>query len=354
MTGKSQYFKLGVFVIAAIAIALIGVVILGAGSLFRKEIPVETYFNQSVQGLAVGSPIKFRGIEIGKVTRITIALAEYHTDKHYVLVRSSLYEEMFMRRTEAEIGKEINKQVKNGLRTRLAYQGLTGAAFLEVDYLDPEQYQPLPIDWPPKHIYIPSAPSVITQLSESLTRIMRSLEGFNVQGLATRLELTLDTMIAVMEGADLSDVTDEAQLLLAELRDTNKKVNKLAAALGNESTLNGLTDTVNAAGRLIKNTEKPLADTLVSLNRAAASLNRLSNRLESSPDGLPQTLAQLRVTLKRLDRLVSAPQRDLEEALADLRAASGDLRELTENARRNPSQILFGRPPAPTEYGERP
>jgi ABC-type transporter Mla subunit MlaD len=195
---------------------------------------------------------------------------------------------------------------------------------------------------------------VITQLSESLTRIMRSLEGFNVQGLATRLELTLDTMIAVMEGADLSDVTDEAQLLLAELRDTNKKVNKLAAALGNESTLNGLTDTVNAAGRLIKNTEKPLADTLVSLNRAAASLNRLSNRLESSPDGLPQTLAQLRVTLKRLDRLVSAPQRDLEEALADLRAASGDLRELTENARRNPSQILFGRPPAPTEYGERP
>ena len=354
MTAKAKYFKLGVFVIIAIILAFIGVIVLGAGSLFRKEIPVETYFNQSVQGLDVGSPIKFRGIEIGKVTQITIALAEYHTDMHYVLVKSSLYQEMFMRRTNAQIGEEVNKQVKNGLRVRLAYQGITGAAFLEVDYLDPERYQPLPIDWSPQNIYIPSAPSVITQLSESLTRIMRSLESFNVQGLSTRLERTLDTMVAVMEGADLSDVTDEAQLLLAELRDTNKKINKLAAALGNDSTLEGLSDTVNSAGRLIKNTEKPLADTLASLNRAAASLSRLSQQLESSPNGLPQTLAQLRVTLKRVDRLISAPQRDLEEALADIRAASGDLRELTENARRNPSQILFGKPPAPTGYGERP
>ena len=143
-------------------------------------------------------------------------------------------------------------------------------------------------------------------------------------------------------------------MLLAELRDTNHKINKLAAALGNESTLSDLSDTVAAAGRLIKNNEKPLADTLASLNRAASSLNRLSNKLESSPDGLPQTVAQLRVTLKRLDGMISGPQQELEQALADIRAASGDLRELAENARRNPSQILFGKPPAPSEYGEQP
>ena len=78
-----------------------------------------------------------------------------------------------------------------GLRARLASQGLTGASFLEIDYLDPKANPILPIDWKPTYPYLPSAPSIITRLSDAMTSIMNSLQDINLQGLMTRLETTL-------------------------------------------------------------------------------------------------------------------------------------------------------------------
>ena len=67
MSAQANYYKIGLFVVIAIVLTIGFVVVLGAGSLFQKTIIVETYINGSVQGLTVGSPVKFRGVPIGKV-----------------------------------------------------------------------------------------------------------------------------------------------------------------------------------------------------------------------------------------------------------------------------------------------
>ena len=84
---KFSYFKIGIFVISAVVIGIIGVVVLGVGTIFQKKSIVETYIDESVQGLDVGSPLKFRGVPVGRVEQISLTSAEYATRREYVVVR---------------------------------------------------------------------------------------------------------------------------------------------------------------------------------------------------------------------------------------------------------------------------
>ena len=51
MSLKANYFKLGLFVIGAVVAAAALIIIIGSGRAFQTKIPIETYFNESVQGL---------------------------------------------------------------------------------------------------------------------------------------------------------------------------------------------------------------------------------------------------------------------------------------------------------------
>ena len=67
MSAETKFFKLGAFVLAGVAVAVGAVVVLGAGSLMRKKVLAESYVDESVQGLDVGAPVKFRGVTVGRL-----------------------------------------------------------------------------------------------------------------------------------------------------------------------------------------------------------------------------------------------------------------------------------------------
>ena len=81
MSQKANYFKLGLFVIGAIAAGIIVLIIIGSGRWFQKRVTIETYFNESVQGLDIGSKLKYRGVAIGEVTRIGFTYNKYQLDR---------------------------------------------------------------------------------------------------------------------------------------------------------------------------------------------------------------------------------------------------------------------------------
>jgi len=81
MSLKANYFKLGLFVIGAIAAGIIVLIIIGSGRWLQKRITIETYFNESVQGLDIGSKLKYRGVAIGEVTRIGFTYNKYQQDR---------------------------------------------------------------------------------------------------------------------------------------------------------------------------------------------------------------------------------------------------------------------------------
>ena len=70
MKKEIRYFKVGLFVIASTALLIVAILFFGAAKYLEPKIYVESYFNESIQGLEVGSPVKYRGITIGHVSNL--------------------------------------------------------------------------------------------------------------------------------------------------------------------------------------------------------------------------------------------------------------------------------------------
>jgi phospholipid/cholesterol/gamma-HCH transport system substrate-binding protein len=346
---KLSYYKIGLFAISAIVLAVVGVIVLGAGTLFQRTALVETYIEESVQGLDIGSPMKFRGVLVGKVEEITLTNAVYNTQRRYVLVRAGITSNLFQFPLADPNDPIFRSEVERGFRVRLAAQGLTGVAYLEADYLDPERNPPLEIDWQPKYPYIPSARSRIVQLSDSLDSILRNFEQLDIPRLMSSVDRSLAAMTKMAEEANVEKVGAQAYALLTEVRETNRQLKNLAASPELKSTLVDAAAAVSSARQIVERAEKPLGQLLADLPRTAESFERLAKRLDSFSADLPDTSAQLRQTLQRLNRLISSQQQDIEKTVDNLRSISENLKEITDDSRKYPSQLLFGAPPPPSK-----
>ncbi len=347
---KASYFKIGLFVIVGTIIGAIGVVALGVGTIFQKKVLVETYIDESVQGLDVGSSVKFRGVQVGKVETISLTSAEYPTKRRYVLVRIGLTTKIFL----ADAGSpSFQAEVEKGLRVRLASQGVTGVAYIEADYQDPARNPPLEIDWQPHYPYVPSSRSRITQLSESVEKILRSVEDIDVGRLVDGLEKSLLTITKVAEGANFDKLGGQANAFLTEVRDTNRQLKELIGSSDIKSAFKDSAAAASGARQIIERAQAPVNQMLADLPRAAESLERMVKRLDSVTADLPDTSAQLRQTLQRMNRLIATQQQGIAATVENLQAVSNDIKELTESSRKYPSQVLFGAPPPPSKVMQR-
>src|SRR5258705_6584944 len=123
MAARPHYFKIGLFVIASVFIAAGALVALGAGSIFKEKILFETYLNESVQGLEIGAPVKYRGVQIGNVDGISFAEDVYETKRRYVMVTVNFYPATREgRRKRSEFDERLRGLIQEGLRVRLASQ----------------------------------------------------------------------------------------------------------------------------------------------------------------------------------------------------------------------------------------
>ena len=186
---NARYFKIGSFVIIGLTLIIITIIMLTSSDLFEQTFNVETYFNESVQGLSEGSPVKYRGMTIGTVKKIDFVNEVYDIhDKQsvkqfspYIYVRMSIVSNVFKHFSKQKEADLFEDAVKSGLRIKLAMQNLTGNAYLELNFLDPASNPALPISWTPKNIYIPSTKSTITELSDTIQAILKELKNAHIQ-----------------------------------------------------------------------------------------------------------------------------------------------------------------------------
>jgi phospholipid/cholesterol/gamma-HCH transport system substrate-binding protein/paraquat-inducible protein B len=344
-----SYFRIGVFIISALVIGVFGVIALGIGTIFQKKALVETYIDESVQGLDIGSPVKFRGVQVGTVEQITLTSVEYPTRRRYVLVRAGLEPNMLESPLTDVSGAGFRSEIEKGLRVRLAPQGLTGVVYLEADYLDPSRSPPLVIDWQPAYPYIPSARSTITRLTESVDRILRNVENVDIQRLTETMEKSLATISQFTEGVNLDKIGVQVNAMLAELRQTN---NDLRAVVTGPELKSVLSDTAVAAGtarQIFARAEAPLNKILTELPETSERIKDLTEKMNAAATHLPETAVQVRETLARLQRIIAGQQEDIEATVHNLRAASENVRDITENVKSYPGQVLFGSPPPPAK-----
>ncbi|MBK9120402.1 MAG: MCE family protein [Phycisphaerales bacterium] len=361
MSVKTGYFRLGLFVIGGSLALVVSVVYLGAGEYFVDRIQVETYFKDAVQGLDVGAPVKYRGVPVGVVQRITFVGAEYGApdsasvdERMYVRVLFGIDLKAFPGMTREQITSHIEEAVGQGLRMRLAAAGLTGTAFLTAELLDPRDFPAIEVPWTPHNLYVPSAPSSFGAMVASLEKSMRELGQVDIVQLGEDLGAFLDNANKTIQQVHIDEVQQRVIALLDELRDSNAKLHQLLAKPALEKAIDDAGATMAGLREVVDHSKDDAQSALKSLRSAAGRVDNLLNdqRVETiltqvagTAEQLPATMARLRGTLKTIDELLREEQPNLQIIIENLRVASEDLTRLTGEAKDYPARILFGDAP---------
>jgi phospholipid/cholesterol/gamma-HCH transport system substrate-binding protein/paraquat-inducible protein B len=307
---RARYFRLGIFVLVGLGLFLLALIMFGGSRFFEEGVMMETYLDESVQGLDIGAPVKHRGVQIGFVREITFVRDVYPLPPdgeewlrlgRYVLIRARLTRELEQTIAVEDRQMSIDRMIAAGLRARLAAQGLTGTAYLEIDFVDPSRNPPLRIAWKPSTLYVPSAQSAIKSLSNAAERVFGRLDDLDIESVVANLDRALISVRTAVDDARVNRLSEEAEKLLADVRKTSESVREAAKTV---------------------------------------DLRPTQQRLEAA-------LAELEGTLRTVDAFVGSGRGQVDELLQNLTEASENLRALTEDAKAYPSVILFGQPPPP-------
>lgn len=317
--------RVGIFILAG-TVALVALVFFLSGAVLHPGTPYETYFQESAQGLDVGTAVKFRGVTIGKITDIGLVAAEYppapadENEKVYqqVIVRFTINPQKLGRTTN------IPNAIAHGLRVQIEPQGITGLAYLELSYVNPQQYPVAPIPWVPDTAFIPSMPSTLTQIQDAAEQVMSSLSHVDLGKIITQVSMLTTTLNDEVTTGDAHQAVAAANTLLTNLNTT------LSA-----SNLPGTTASIRnlAAG-------PQTVQILTQLNQTTAQLAKISAQL-------PALVASSQATINQANETTADLQAQLLPMLRDMKTTTANLRQLSAELSRNPSQVIFSAPPPP-------
>jgi ABC-type transporter Mla subunit MlaD len=331
MLGRSIYVRVGLFIIGGIA-ALVGLVWFLGGTQVVHGVVIESYFRESVQGLEVGAPIKYRGVTVGRVTELGLVSAEYGTGNPAQFDRQT-YRLVFVRYIvdRARIGNvpETAQAVALGLRARLASQGITGLTYIELDFVDPKLYPEQAVPWQPKADYIPSMPSTLSQVQDAAQQVLAKLNKVDVEALTTSIANLVTDLRTEMATGDVHVALVQARDLLHTLNDavTQSDLPGLAADLRSTS---GAARQTLAGGE----TQRLIANAAIA-----------AERLGTAATKLPALIAMLQATAQRANNGTADVEQAIAPILRDMQVTVQNLRELTDALRRSPAQVLLSQPP---------
>lgn len=317
---ETNYWKIGLFVASGAFLAILSLFWLASQRLNRDLLPSVTYFDESVQGLEIGAPVKMRGVTIGNVARITFA-----PDQRLVEVRSNIYSDVMER-----IGLPFTKDAWQGaepsddLRVQLGTTGITGVKYLSVDFFDPEKYPTLELSFAPPVRYVPSTPSTLKNVEDGLNEFLsrsprlisevRKLAAttesriaeFDAATLSVKIGDLADTLAAKLEPLDLVTVQEEG---LGLVRDLRAKLQRMEAGEG------ALGETLVRWGSVGRKLDTALDEAQIgpagrSANEALGEFQALAQAGHSVLNELRGDLTELRTTLRALRSLAEYLERD--------------------------------------------
>jgi paraquat-inducible protein B len=323
----------GIFVLGAFALGLIGLLSVGGMSLFSKPHRFMVFFDESIHGLDLGSPVKLRGVRVGRVVDLAVHYDEA-AKKSVVAVTCELNRNVITDEKGAQLKiagpKDIQTMVDHGLRAQLGVLGLaTGLLFVELDFEDPAEY-PAPVPGsPPKFVVIPAVPSAISEYQASLSEILSDLRK-----------------------VDFTGISREAKALLVT---ANRKIA--------EADVKGLGDKVGrAADAVTAFVESPEAkQAFANLNEALvatkAAIAKIDTQVDPVSEELRRTLANAQTALKTIDATAATTRRfvqrqgdvgdELTTALRQVAEAATALENLVSSLERNPTSLLVGKKKKP-------
>lgn len=376
MVRKNDYFKLGAFIIVGTCMLIAVIIILGAGRYFETTYTLETYFDESVNGLEIGSPVKLRGVKIGRVADINFVANKYREadleDSRFVLVTCDVDPSLFRNMDEEEFDAAIKKEVGLGLRVRPTSLGLTGQLFLNLVYADAEDNPPLGIKWTPNEAYIPSMPSTLNRLEGAVTTISKTLSGIKQEDIVSiigdvkSIVSTIDDFMKTEGGKEAGqrflDILQSTKNILARADQllSDPAMERLipettGAIAGVNTIINKSSDDIIATiheTRIAMESFRKASDVLAKnldsprVNKAMDEVAMTLESISKASKDLTSAVAKIHALANRVNGLMASEEANIHSILQDTREVMQNIKELSGDAKRYPSGVIFGKPPS--------
>lgn len=328
MSIRANPTAIGLFMIGALALTLLGVGVLASTGWFTDRSDFVSYFGESVNGLEVGAPVKFQGVPIGNVTDLLIRIDQ--TDKTFEV---PVQYEININRLTSQSGDFVDlrdpsvlrRQIDDGLRAQLQMESVvTGQLYIELTYRenpDPPQLAQGTTDF----AEIPTSPSLLAAFGTQagslvgevfgiLFRVNEMLEEVDMQGLNASVVASAQSVERLADAPQIRAAFDEIPAMTAQFNGTMAELQLLAARLG-------------------------------------AAIEPIEGQIDSTNTELVSTLQAMRHAAEHTQGLLSTDSGvgyQMEEALSSLKDAADALRQLSLSLERNPDMLLRGKKP-PTE-----
>jgi phospholipid/cholesterol/gamma-HCH transport system substrate-binding protein len=303
-----NYTLVGGFVLILFTALIAGALWLASGGALQKRYDLYLAIeDESVAGLNTNAPVKFNGVEVGKVRNI--ALDRSNPERVLLLLA-------------IERGTPVKEDTLAVLKT----QGLTGIAYVELGGSTAAS-PPLQATDGAAYPVIHTKPSLSTRLENVLTTVL------------TKLDRTSSNIDAILSDANreafsrtLADMATVSQAIAARRDSIDEGIVNASRTLDH---------TAQATARL-----GPLID---QIGRSAQSIDQLGQSTAQTSARVGETVDAVGADVQRF---TAQTLPELQRLLGELNVLSASLRRLSEQTERNPSALILGRSPVPLGPGE--
>jgi len=323
MAKRSNPKLIGGFVVGAIALAIAGLLAFGGGQYFKPKLQGVLFFEGSLAGLDVGSPVTFRGVKVGSVTKIVI---EYDAARQSILI--PVYAEIEPDKFEVVAGERragnLPALIERGLRGQLEVQSMvTGQVSVDLDFYPGTPVRLVgAIKGMPE---VPTIPSDMEALKASVTGVLNKIAKLPLEQISAQLLSTVQ---------DADQTMKEARQAVADARTLLQNVNTQVQPLSNS-----IIGTSDQANKTFVDAQKLLENANDDLPKLVAAALVVMNKAGSAVDQADLTLRGAQKILKPDSPLYV----EINQTLQDLRATSTAIRAFAEYLQRNPSALLTGK-----------
>ncbi|MGD9052442.1 MAG: MlaD family protein [Desulfobacterales bacterium] len=321
MATQKTKFAVGLFIAIGFTLAILVFIWLGMSRFLQKGRFYATYFDESVQGLDVDSPVKYRGVFIGRVENIAVA-----PDSKLIQVVLKI-----------ESGQALDQNIVAQMKS----VGITGRMFVELDQKkEGEPDRSPPLSFPSKYPIIASKPSEISGLIGGFDQILEQIKALDLEQISVKIKTTLDNINQTVDDADVERISrtiNSSFEKMEQILEDERWDKVLASAENAGQSLNSLLDkadlTLARVQGIVVSREETLKTGLDNFSRAMENANILMHKSTALVSGADASIAEM------MQYLVVAAQ--------NLELASQNLNQLMELLADHPSQLLFGEPPQP-------
>jgi paraquat-inducible protein B len=352
MSKPANKTVIGIFVVVALVLVIGAVLLLGSGKFFKNNVKAVMYFQGSVKGLSVGSPVTFRGVKVGSVTDIKMILNPKDlsiTIPVYVEFEQGSMEavgggsarEAYARFYESRSDRTgmMQNLIKAGLKGQLEMQSIvTGQLLVALDFNPDKPMTLVGVDR--KTLEIPTIPTPLQELTKRFEKIP-------IEDIVGKISASLTGIEKIVNSPEVSGS-------IAKLNATMGGIEKIVNSPETTEMLRSVKQSVDDARVLIKNIDGqvgPLADEVkVQLKTLVASIEKLTERLEAQIQpliaSLTQASEQTRLSMKKVDEATDESPiiaDRLGKTLDELTVTARSLRLLTDTLQSQPESLIFGK-----------